>query len=328
MDQHASKEGLHQGEVTTPPAAAGATPGPAREQPGLPRVGITIGDPAGIGPELIGLAMLDPAIKTEARLRVIGDAAGHHPGKPTVASAKAAWEALEEAVRLLKSGGIEAVVTCPISKARMDLAGFPFPGHTEFFADRMGAAEYSMILSSPSLTVSPVTIHLPLAEAIRVLDIPSIVRAGRLLADFLVRLGKEQPRVAVAGLNPHAGEEGLLGKEEDAVIRPAVAELRRLRPQARFEGPEPPDTVFHRAAQGEFDAVLGMYHDQALIPLKLIGFHDGVNVTAGLPFPRTSPDHGTAFEIAGKGAARPDSLLAAIRLAARLARARPSARSE
>ncbi len=321
MDRHAAEKSLHQGEVTLhtrPTTSVPSAPVPVNKWE-RPRVGITIGDPAGVGPELIRQAVLAQEIQEIARLQIIGKSADHTPGQPTLDSARAALEAIEESVRLLKSGEIEAIVTCPISKSQMAQVGFQFPGHTEFYAAHLGASEYSMILTSPSLTVSPVTIHVPLSEAVRELNVEAILRVGRLLADFLMRTGKDSPVIGVAGLNPHAGEDGLLGEEEGRIIRPAVEKLCRLYPGARFVGPESPDTVFYRAVKGEFDAVLGMYHDQALIPLKLIGFHDGVNVTAGLPFPRTSPDHGTAFNIAGRGVACPDSLFSAIRLAARLA---------
>lgn len=303
-------------------------PLPAAYEPALPRVGITIGDPAGVGPELIKRILDDEDLSLSARITVLGDWSGHEPGKPTLESARAAWDALEESVKLLKSGSLDAVVTCPISKSQMRAAGFPFPGHTEFYAERFGVPDYSMVLTSAALTVSPVTIHLPLAKAIEELSTAGIVKTGRLLARFLLRLGKAQPKVAVAGLNPHAGEQGLLGMDEQEIIHPAIELLRKAVPKVSFSGPESPDTVFYRAVQGEFDAVLGMYHDQALIPLKLVGFHDGVNVTVGLPYPRTSPDHGTAFHLAGKGLARADSLIAAVRLAARLARSHAPDSSE
>jgi 4-hydroxythreonine-4-phosphate dehydrogenase len=175
-----------------------------------------------------------------------------------------------------------------------------------------------MLLTGGPLTVALVTAHVPLASVAGMLSTGEIVRVGILLADFLRRRGIAAPRVALAGLNPHAGEQGDLGDEEERLIAPALPLLAATRPGASFSGPFSPDTVFWRAIQGEFDAVLCMYHDQGLIPLKLLGFHDGVNVTLGLPFVRTSPDHGTAYEIAGTGKARPDSFLSAVRLAASL----------
>ncbi len=181
-----------------------------------------------------------------------------------------------------------------------------------------------MCLTGGKITVALVTTHIPLAEVPRNLKQSEIVRVGLLLADFLQRRGSKAPRIAVAGLNPHAGESGKIGREEIEIIAPAVSDLNSQQSTinhqpAAFSGPHSPDTIFHRAAEGEFDAVLCMYHDQGLIPLKLHAFHNGVNVTLGLPFPRTSPDHGTAFEIAGKEIARPDSMIAAITLAAELA---------
>jgi len=200
-------------------------------------------------------------------------------------------------------------------------AGFKFPGQTEFFAERCGVKNFAMCLTGDKLTVALVTSHIPLTKVPGALKEKEIVRVGLLLADFLQRVGIKSPRIAVAGLNPHAGESGKIGKEEIEIIAPAIAELSAVRnPQsAIFSGPHSPDTVFHRAVQGEFDAVLCMYHDQGLVPFKLLEFHTGVNTTLGLPFPRTSPDHGTAFEIAAKGIAKPDSMIAAINLAVKLA---------
>jgi 4-hydroxythreonine-4-phosphate dehydrogenase len=201
--------------------------------------------------------------------------------------------------------------------------GLKFPGQTEFFAERCGIKNFAMCLTGGKITVALVTIHIPLGKVSSALKQSEIVRIGLLLADFLRSRSKNSPRIAVAGLNPHAGESGKFGREEIEMIAPAVAQLNQslfTSHQSRlvFTGPHSPDTVFHRAIEGEFDAVLCMYHDQGLIPLKLHAFHTGVNVTLGLPFPRTSPDHGTAFEIAGKGIARPDSMLAAINLAVEL----------
>ncbi len=195
--------------------------------------------------------------------------------------------------------------------------GFIFPGQTEFFAERTGTENFAMCLTGGKLTVVLVTAHVPLREV--VLTQEEVVRVGNLLAEFSIRRKIAKPRVAVAGLNPHAGEEGDLGREEIEIIAPACATLRQIwGDQATFSDPISPDTLFNRAVAGEFDGVLCMYHDQGLIPLKLHAFDEGVNVTLGLPFPRTSPDHGTAFSIAGQGVARPDSMIAAIRLAAEL----------
>jgi 4-hydroxythreonine-4-phosphate dehydrogenase len=203
----------------------------------------------------------------------------------------------------------------------MKEVGFPFPGQTEFFADRSHTENFAMCLTGGSLTVVLVTAHVPLRNVAEILTTPEIVRVTRLLDAFLYRRLGKPARLAIAGLNPHAGESGVLGREEIEVIEPALAILRQ-ESEGRIAGPISPDTVFHRAVHGEFDGVVCMYHDQGLIPLKLHAFDEGVNVTLGLPYPRTSPDHGTAFDIAGRGVARPQSAIAAIRLAAELALAR------
>jgi 4-hydroxythreonine-4-phosphate dehydrogenase len=219
-------------------------------------------------------------------------------------------------------GDIDAIVTGPIHKARMYDIGFDFPGQTEFFAARCNVSDFAMLLTGGTLTVALVTVHLPLRDVPGALRTEEIVRVGLLLENFLRRRGIERPRIAVAGLNPHAGESGALGQEEAEIIEPAVHQLQSAisnLQSAIIRGPFSPDTVFHHAVNGEWDGVLCMYHDQGLIPLKLHAFHTGVNVTLGLPFPRTSPDHGTAFEIAGKNVARPDSMIAAINLAVELA---------
>ncbi len=279
------------------------------------RIGITLGDCAGIGPEIVDLALKSKSLPTQAEYIVVGQYPECSLGQPTPETARAAAAALEEAVTRARRGELDAVVTGPIHKARMQEVGFKFPGQTEFFAERCAVKNFAMLLTGGKLTVALVTAHIPLSEVPRALKKSEIIRVGLLLLDFLRCRSYEKPRIAIAGLNPHAGESGKIGREEIEIIAPAVAEL----PGSIFSGPHSPDTVFHRATEGEFDAVLCMYHDQGLIPLKLNAFHDGVNVTLGLPFPRTSPDHGTAFEIAGKGIARPDSMIAAIKLAVELA---------
>ena len=293
------------------------------------RIGITLGDCAGIGPEIVGLALKSGRVPDSAEYVVIGRQPDCKPGEPTIETARAAAAALEEAVTRARRGELNAIVTGPIHKARTYEAGFKFPGQTEFFAERCDVKNFAMCLTGGKITVALVTTHIPLSEVRRALKQSEIVRVGLLLADFLQRRGIESPRIAVAGLNPHAGESGKVGHEEIEIIAPAIVELNsspvtnaspaRTHSSPLFSGPHSPDTVFHRAVEGEFDGVLCMYHDQGLIPLKLHAFHDGVNVTLGLPFPRTSPDHGTAFEIAGKGIARPDSMVAAINLAVELA---------
>lgn len=278
-------------------------------------LGITLGDPAGIGPEVVRAALDVWRPPAGISIEVAGSAGGHEPGVPTAASARQALESLEDAAARLRDGRWSGVVTAPVCKHALHGAGFPFPGQTEFFAARAGIDDFAMCLTGGSLTVALVTAHLPLGRVAGSLTACGIVRTGRLLRDFLLRTGVAAPRIAVAGLNPHAGEDGDLGGEEAAIIAPAVD---RLGAEGDFRGPLSPDTVFHRAVGGEFDGVLCMYHDQGLIPLKLHAFHEGVNTTLGLPFVRTSPDHGTAFDIAGKGIARPDSMVAALDLASRL----------
>jgi len=288
------------------------------------RIGITLGDCAGIGPEIVDLALKSGCLSDSGEYKVVGKYPDCSLGEPRFETARAAAAALEEAITLARRGELDAIVTGPIHKARMYEAGFKFPGQTEFFADRCGVKNFAMCLTGGKITIALVTTHIPLRDVPSALKQSEIVRVGLLLADFLHRRSKKAPRIAVAGLNPHAGESGKLGHEEIEIIAPAIARLNQSpvtshHSQLIFIGPVSADSVFHRAAEGEFDAVLCMYHDQGLIPLKLHAFHSGVNLTLGLPFPRTSPDHGTAFEIAGKGIARPDSMIAAINLAVELA---------
>src|SRR4051812_21233615 len=285
-----------------------------------PRIAITLGDCAGIGPEIIDLALKSGRIPDPVDYVVIGRQPNCEPGESTSETARAAAAALEEAVTVARRGELDAIVTAPVHKARMYEAGFKFPGQTEFFAERCGVKNFAMCLTGGRLTVALVTTHIPLSEVSGALKQAEIIRVGLLLVDFLHSRSIKAPRIAVAGLNPHAGESGKLGREEMEIIAPAVEELqsRIENRESAIVGPLSPDTVFHRAVEGDFDAVLCMYHDQGLIPLKLHAFHAGVNVTLGLQFPRTSPDHGTAFEIAGKGIARPDSMIAAINLAVEL----------
>jgi len=284
-------------------------------------IGITLGDAAGIGPEVTAAALASGRLDPRFQYRVLGECPRAQPGKQDAATARAALAALEESVRLLRSGEIAAVVTAPVCKSALAAQGFPFPGQTEFYADRLRAPDFTMCLTGPHLTVGLVTIHEPLRRVPDLLTEETIIRTGRHLAEFVQRRGRTQPRIAVAGLNPHAGEDGHMGTEDAAIIAPAVAALRRLLPSAVISAPLPPDTLFHQAARGAWDAVLCMYHDQGLIPLKLLDFDTAVNLTLGLPHIRTSPDHGTAFDIAGKGVASAESMIAAINLAAELAAA-------
>ncbi len=285
----------------------------------MKRVLVTLGDPAGIGPEVVHAALASFSPPPGIRIATLGDPAAGTPGRPDARSARAALDALEAAAAEARAGRAAAIATAPVSKHALQQLGFPFPGQTEFFAHRLGAAGFAMCLAGARLTVVPVTIHLALRDVPAALTAGGIVRCGRLLAGFLRRRGLARPRIAVAGLNPHAGEHGAFGDEEERVIAPAVASLQAALPDASVTGPHVPDVVFREAAAGAFDGVLAMYHDQGLIPFKLLEFATGVNTTLGLPVPRTSPDHGTAFTLAGTGAADPASMRRAIELACELA---------
>jgi 4-hydroxythreonine-4-phosphate dehydrogenase len=242
-------------------------------------------------------------------------------GHPDPVNAASTLEAIERATGLAQAGEIAGFATNPIQKKTLQDAGFKHPGHTEFLAELAGGNDVAMMLACPELRVVPVTIHLSLANAVHALTPDVIVRAGRITAAGLRSLfGIERPRLAVAALNPHAGEQGTMGDEESRIIAPAIATLRAEGIDVR--GPAPADTLFHPAARATYDAALCMYHDQALIPIKTIDFSGGVNVTLGLPFVRTSPDHGTALDIAGTGRADPASLIAALAMADDMARRR------
>jgi 4-hydroxythreonine-4-phosphate dehydrogenase len=249
-----------------------------------------------------------------------------HPGHGDAGNAGAVIAAIDAAVGFALAGRAAAIVTNPINKQILYSAGFKHPGHTEYLAELAGGAQPVMMLACPGLRVVPVTIHLPLREAAAALTTDAIISTGRITAAGLRRdFAIARPVLAVAGLNPHAGESGALGREEIDIIMPAIAALRGEGIVA--EGPFPADTLFHEAARRRYDAVLCMYHDQALIPLKTIDFDGGVNVTLGLPFIRTSPDHGTAFDIAGTGRANPTSLIAALKLAGEMAARRAGNRA-
>jgi 4-hydroxythreonine-4-phosphate dehydrogenase len=246
------------------------------------------------------------------------------PGQPNDEGGRAQLAYLAAAAGAALAGEAAALVTAPISKQWIARAGFPFPGHTEYLASRAGVAEFAMMLAGPRLRVTVATTHVPLREVAGRLTADGIAGTIWLTADALARrFGIATPRVAVAGLNPHAGEAGRFGDEEDRLVRPAIeaarARLAAAGTRAEISGPHVPDVVFREAAGGRFDAVVALYHDQGLIPLKLLHFDEGVNVTLGLPFVRTSPDHGTAYDIAGSGRARAESFLAALDLATRLA---------
>jgi 4-hydroxythreonine-4-phosphate dehydrogenase len=313
-------------------------------------IAISLGDPAGIGAEIVARALAE---RPDADVIVFGDrrvlaqaaeAAGVAappadsiravtaladdeivPGRPNDASGRAQLAYLTAATDAALAGEVSALVTAPISKEWIARAGFAFPGHTEYLAARAGVREFAMMLAGPALRVTVATTHVPLREVPRLLTPEGIASTIWLTAEGLARcFGIAAPRVAVAGLNPHAGEAGRFGDEEERLVRPAI-EIARARIAAAglaatVSGPLVPDSVFRQAARGEFDAVVALYHDQGLIPLKLLHFDDGVNLTLGLPFVRTSPDHGTAYDIAGTGRARADSFLAALDLAIEIRR--------
>lgn len=281
-----------------------------------PVIGYTLGEQAGVGPEL--LARVLPALPGRVEYRPMGARVDCTPGCPTRSTAQMAWEHLERAAEALRSGEIDAVVTAPICKESLQSIGFPYPGQTEFFADRLGVQQrHAMCLTGEKLTVALCTTHVALESVASLLSTEQIVQVGELLGGFLRGLGKEAPRLAIAGLNPHNGEGGAFGRQELTLIAPAVEELRRRLPYAHISGPCVPDSVYRDAAMGGYDGIVAPYHDQALIPLKLLDFHTAVNTTLGLPRLRVSPDHGTAFALAGKGVANPSSTLHAFWLALR-----------
>lgn len=286
-------------------------------------IGITRGDQAGIGPEVVEASLSSGQLPEGYEYRMIGKVIDAVAGKPTRLTAQAALDALEESVELLKTGEIDAIVTAPVGKEGLHELGFHFPGQTEFFAERLDCDNHAMCLTGENLTVALVTIHVALADVPGLLTQDEIVRVGNLLADFCKQRGVKQPRIAVCGLNPHAGENGAFGREDIELVEPAVQTLKKHAVSVEFSGPHPPDTIFRPAANGEYDAVLCMYHDQGLIPLKLLDFDTGVNVTLGLSKPRTSPDHGTAYDIAGKGIASASSMIHAIQLACEMVSKNP-----
>lgn len=279
-----------------------------------------MGDPAGIGPEIAVKAAADPRVLEVCEPWLYGavgeSAVPFTPGRLSAEAGRAAYDAIVAAVGDAREGTIDAIATAPINKEAFALAGLPWKGHTDLLAHLTGTPRVAMMFHAEELRVVLATIHVPLADVARVLT--------RDVADFIIgltarempRFGFPRPRLALAGLNPHAGEHGVIGGEDEAVLRPAVEAARAG--GVDITGPWPGDTVFGRAARGEFDVVIACYHDQGLIPVKLLAFGRAVNVTLGLPIVRTSVDHGTAFDIAGRGVADPSSLVEAVRLAAKL----------
>jgi len=286
-----------------------------------PRIAITAGDPAGIGPEIASRAADDVRVRDVCEPVVYGPPAGttFTPGVLSADAGRAAYDTIVRAVEDARSGEVAAIATAPINKEAFRLAGLQWAGHTDLLAHLTGARDVAMLFHSDELRVVLATVHIALADVPRTLTASLMERTIALTARELPRFDKIAPRIAVAGLNPHAGEHGLFGDEETDVIAPAIAACRRR--GIDVSGPFPADTVFVRARRGEFDVVIACYHDQGLIPIKLVAFGKAVNVTIGLPIVRTSVDHGTAFDIAGKGVADPESMVAAVLLAARLARA-------
>lgn len=346
-------------------AESSNNPGPRK-----PVIGITMGEPAGIGPEVIVKALADPALRRQARYVIFGmnellayaaDLAEIDPfwwrlqhdspragydlvhdvvvldydeysmlgsavHRPTRLGGQASLRFLDDAVaaarRSHEEGGIDALVTAPICKESWQLAGCRFPGHTEFLQHRTKAKRVAMMFHAPQLNVVLATVHVPLMDIRNLLTIGCVYDPIDLGHHACLRLGIEKPRIAVCGLNPHASEHGQFGDEEARVIEPAITMARQQ--GIHVEGPFPADTIFVQAVQGKYDLVVAMYHDQGLIPVKLLAFDEAVNVTLGLPIIRTSPDHGTAFDIVGKNLANPGSMKAAIRLAIRLASSEPA----
>jgi 4-hydroxythreonine-4-phosphate dehydrogenase len=284
-----------------------------------PRIAITVGDPAGIGPEIARKTADDPRVREICEPVLYGPPEGAQftPGHLSAEAGRAAYDAICAAVRDAQAGSVAAIATAPINKQAFAKAGLPWKGHTDLLGHLTGSARVAMMFWSEPLKVVLATVHVPLAAVSVTLTRDVMNETIDLAVRELPRFGIARPRLAVAGLNPHAGEEGLLGAEERTVIRPAVEAARSRGIQ--ITGPLPGDTVFVRASTGEFDVVIACYHDQGLIPIKLLAFGHSVNVTLGLPIIRTSVDHGTAFDIAGKGVADPGSMIEATLLAGRLA---------
>jgi len=289
----------------------------------LPKIAITEGDPAGIGPEIARRAASDSRVLAVCDPLLYGTPPGSDfvPGALSAEAGRAAYDAVVQATTDAQRGSVDAIATAPINKEAFRLAGLPWNGHTDLLAHLTGAAHVAMMFYADELRVVLATVHVALADVPRLLTRDVMEHTIDLAARELPRYGFATPRIGVAGLNPHAGEHGLFGLEEQTAIEPAVACCRGR--GIDVSGPFPADTLFVRARRGEFDAVVACYHDQGLIPVKLVAFGRAVNVTLGLPIIRTSVDHGTAFDIAGQGVADPESMIAAVLLAAKLAAERP-----
>ena len=289
---------------------------------GLPRIALTVGDPAGIGPEIVAKAAADPAVLAVCKPVVFSTPpdAGVRMGIVSAAAGRAAYATIVRAVDFAKRGDVDAIVTAPINKLAFAKAGLKWKGHTDLIAHLCDSKRVAMMFHSPTLKVVLITVHVPLKSVSKYLTPALVDQTISLTAEAMKMFGTPKPRLALAGLNPHAGENGVLGDEDDKVLVPAVRRARARR--VNIEGPIPGDTVFVRAARGEYDCVIACYHDQGLIPVKLLSFGNAVNVTIGLPIIRTSVDHGTAFDIAGKGVANAGSMIAAVKLAAEMAAVR------
>jgi 4-hydroxythreonine-4-phosphate dehydrogenase len=290
----------------------------------LPRVGITVGDPAGIGPEIVAKAAADPSVRAICRPIVFDTPSGVtvRAGEMSAAAGRAAYDTIVRAVDAAKRGEVDAIATAPVNKLAFAKAGLEWKGHTDLLAHLCGTTRVAMMFHSPQLKVVLITVHVPLKDVSSQLTPALVDQTIALTVDAMGSFGTPRPRLALAGLNPHAGENGVIGDEDDRVLAPAVKRARQS--GVTISGPIPGDTVFVRASRGEFDCVIACYHDQGLIPVKLLAFGTAVNVTIGLPIIRTSVDHGTAFDIAGKGVADPGSMIAAVKLAAEMARLRAS----
>jgi len=291
----------------------------------LPRIGLTVGDPAGIGPEITQQAVRDPRVTKICEPVIYGselfqNSGVFEPGILTAEGGRAAFEVVRTATTDALAGRIDAIATAPINKAAWRLAGLEWQGHTDLLAHLTGSSAVAMMFCSDRLRVVLATVHIPLAQVPKQLTSARIQQTIELAHTELPWFGFSKPRLVVAGLNPHAGEQGIIGYEDEEILRPTINTCRAS--GIDVSGPFPADTVFIRGLKGEYDAVIACYHDQGLIPIKLVAFNSSVNVTLGLPIIRTSVDHGTAYDIAGKGVADPSSMISALVLAAKLANRR------